>query len=297
MSSQLRDLPLRGILIYVVNTICFSVISLLVKELSIQFSISELLLVRFFCTFLGMALLIQFKGGFPLLRTRKALDLAIRTASGMIAIALSFVAFSGALLADATALVFSAPLFTLLLSIPVLSERINRQKIFAVLTGFLGVILITRPGFNNVSPALYAALGSAIFFSIVTVWLRRLNQTVHPLAISFYYNLTGTLVFFLWSWSSGWSEAWSEIHGMLLLLGLIGIIQQVMLSYSFRFAEASLLAPFDYLSLPLALVFGYWFWNEFPDWLSLVGSTIILISGMMLMLRHWSIDLTKRRTD
>ena len=297
MSSQLRDLPLRGILIYVVNTICFSVISLLVKELSIQFSISELLLVRFFCTFLGIALLIQFKGGFPLLRTRKALDLAIRTASGMIAIALSFVAFSGALLADATALVFSAPLFTLLLSIPVLSERINRQKIFAVLTGFLGVVLITRPGFNNVSPALYAALGSAIFFSIVTVWLRRLNQTVHPLAISFYYNLTGTLVFFLWSWSSGWSEAWSEIHGMLLLLGLIGIIQQVMLSYSFRFAEASLLAPFDYLSLPLALVFGYWFWNEFPDWLSLVGSTIILISGMMLMLRHWSIDLTKRRTD
>ncbi len=297
MSSQLRDLPLRGILIYVVNTICFSVISLLVKELSIQFSISELLLVRFFCTFLGMALLIQFKGGFPLLRTRKALDLAIRTASGMIAIALSFVAFSGALLADATALVFSAPLFTLLLSIPVLSERINRPKIFAVLTGFLGVVLITRPGFNNVSPALYAALGSAIFFSIVTVWLRRLNQTVHPLAISFYYNLTGTLVFFLWSWSSGWSEAWSEIHGMLLLLGLIGIIQQVMLSYSFRFAEASLLAPFDYLSLPLALVFGYWFWNEFPDWLSLVGSTIILISGMMLMLRHWSIDLTKRRTD
>jgi|TARA_B100001971_G_C18254796_1_gene581152 drug/metabolite transporter (DMT)-like permease len=297
VSSQLRDLPLRGILIYVVNTICFSVISLLVKELSIQFSISELLLVRFFCTFLGMALLIQFKGGFPLLRTRKALDLAIRTASGMIAIALSFVAFSGALLADATALVFSAPLFTLLLSIPVLSERINRQKIFAVLTGFLGVVLITRPGFNNVSPALYAALGSAIFFSIVTVWLRRLNQTVHPLAISFYYNLTGTLVFFLWSWSSGWSEAWSEIHGMLLLLGLIGIIQQVMLSYSFRFAEASLLAPFDYLSLPLALVFGYWFWNEFPDWLSLVGSTIILFSGMMLMLRHWSIDLTKRRTD
>ncbi|MDP6330191.1 MAG: DMT family transporter [SAR324 cluster bacterium] len=294
MSSQLRDLPLRGILIYVVNTICFSVISLLVKELSIQFSISELLLVRFFCTFLGMALLIQFKGGFPLLRTRKALDLAIRTASGMIAIALSFVAFSGALLADATALVFSAPLFTLLLSIPVLSERINRQKIFAVLTGFLGVVLITRPGFNNVSPALYAALGSAIFFSIVTVWLRRLNQTVHPLAISFYYNLTGTLVFFLWSWSSGWSEAWSEIHGMLLLLGLIGIIQQVMLSYSFRFAEASLLAPFDYLSLPLALVFGYWFWNEFPDWLSLVGSTIILISGMMLMLRHWNLDLKKK---
>ena len=241
-----------------------------------------------------MALLIQFKGGFPLLRTRKALDLAIRTASGMIAIALSFVAFSGALLADATALVFSAPLFTLLLSIPVLSERINRQKIFAVLTGFLGVVLITRPGFNNVSPALYAALGSAIFFSIVTVWLRRLNQTVHPLAISFYYNLTGTLVFFLWSWSSGWSEAWSEIHGMLLLLGLIGIIQQVMLSYSFRFAEASLLAPFDYLSLPLALVFGYWFWNEFPDWLSLVGSTIILISGMMLMLRHWNLDLKKK---
>jgi len=294
VSSQLRDLPLRGILIYVVNTICFSVISLLVKELSIQFSISELLLVRFFCTFLGMALLIQFKGGFPLLRTRKALDLAIRTASGMIAIALSFVAFSGALLADATALVFSAPLFTLLLSIPVLSERINRQKIFAVLTGFLGVVLITRPGFNNVSPALYAALGSAIFFSIVTVWLRRLNQTVHPLAISFYYNLTGTLVFFLWSWSSGWSEAWSEIHGMLLLLGLIGIVQQVMLSYSFRFAEASLLAPFDYLSLPLALVFGYWFWNEFPDWLSLVGSTIILISGMMLMLRHWNLDLKKK---
>ena len=70
---------------------------------------------------------------------------------------------------------------------------------------------------------------------------------------------------------------------MLLMLGLLGIIQQVMLTYSFRYAEASLLAPFDYLSLPLALRFGFWFWNEFPDWISLLGSAVIVLSGMMLM--------------
>ena len=70
---------------------------------------------------------------------------------------------------------------------------------------------------------------------------------------------------------------------MLMLLGLLGIIQQVMLTYSFRYAEASLLAPFDYLSLPLALLFGFWFWNEFPDWISLLGSSVIVLSGMMLM--------------
>ena len=74
---------------------------------------------------------------------------------------------------------------------------------------------------------------------------------------------------------------------MLLLLGLLGIIQQVMLTYSFRYAEASLLAPFDYLTLPLALLFGFWFWNEFPDWMSLLGSAVIVLSGMMLMVGQW----------
>ena len=287
MASLLRDLPLRGILIYVSNTFCFSLISFLVKELSEEFRVAELLLVRFSCTFLGLVVLIQFRGGFYILKTRKTLDLAIRSVAGMIAIALSFVAFSGAILADATALVFSAPLFTLLLSVPVLSERITLSKSFAVLMGFLGVMLITRPGFSEGSPTLYAALGSALFFAIVTVWLRRLNKTEHPLAISFYYNFTGFLVFLLWSWSGGWSEAWRQNLEMLMLLGLLGIIQQVMLTYSFRYAEASLLAPFDYLSLPLALLFGFWFWNEFPDWMSLLGSAVIVLSGMMLMVGQW----------
>ena len=164
MASLLRDLPLRGILIYVSNTFCFSLISFLVKELSEEFRVAELLLVRFSYTFLGLVVLIQFRGGFYILKTRKTLDLVIRSGAGMIAIALSFVAFSGAILADATALVFSAPLFTLLLSVPVLSERITLSKSFAVLMGFLGVMLITRPGFSEGSPALYAALGSALFF-------------------------------------------------------------------------------------------------------------------------------------
>ena len=163
MASLLRDLPLRGILIYVSNTFCFSLISFLVKELSEEFRVAELLLVRFSCTFLGLVVLIQFRGGFYILKTSKTLDLAIRSGAGMIAIALSFVAFSGAILADATALVFSAPLFTLLLSVPVLSERITLSKSFTVLMGFLGVMLITRPGFSERSPALYAALGSALF--------------------------------------------------------------------------------------------------------------------------------------
>ncbi len=245
MASLLRDLPLRGILIYVSNTFCFSLISFLVKELSEEFRVAELLLVRFSCTFLGLVVLIQFRGGFYILKTRKTLDLAIRSGAGMIAIALSFV------------------------------------------MGFLGVMLITRPGFSEGSPALYAALGSALFFAIVTVWLRRLNKTEHPLAISFYYNFTGSLIFLLWTWSGGWSEAWGQNLEMLLLLGLLGIIQQVMLTYSFRYAEASLLAPFDYLTLPLALLFGFWFWNEFPDWMSLLGSAVIVLSGMMLMVGQW----------
>ena len=87
MASLLRDLPLRGILIYVSNTFCFSLISFLVKELSEEFRVAELLLVRFFCTFLGLVVLIQFRGGFYILKTRKTLDLAIRSGAGMIAIA------------------------------------------------------------------------------------------------------------------------------------------------------------------------------------------------------------------
>ena len=284
------DLPLRGIFLYVSQVLCFLTIGGLVKELAPYFQITELLLVRFVFSLAILIPAIQHKGGFGLLRTGYPLDHVIRTSCGMAALGCSFVAISGALLADATAVILSSPIFAVVLAFVVLSEKLSWSRGFAVIVGFIGILMIVRPGFGTSNPALYAALGSAIFFSFVMVWLRKLNRTEHPLCISFYYNLCGTTVFVLWTVAMGFSLTWinePKLLGLILLLGVIGAVQQILLSYSFRYADASLLAPFDYLSLPFALIAGFIFWHEMPDWLSLMGASTIVGCGILLMTQEF----------
>ncbi len=88
----------------------------------------------------------------------------------------------------------------------------------------------------------------------------------------------------------GFSLTWinePKLLGLILLLGVIGAVQQILLSYSFRYADASLLAPFDYLSLPFALIAGFIFWHEMPDWLSLMGASTIVGCGILLMTQEF----------
>ena len=296
MSPAAYDLPLRGIFLYVSQVACFLVISILVKSLAPYFSVIELLLVRFSFTLLVLLVIIGPKREAGFFKTRYPIDHMVRTGCGMAAIGLSFVALSEAFIANVTAVTLSAPIIAVVLAFFVLREQIRLSRMIAVIIGFIGILMIIKPGFGNSSPVIYAALGAAILFAFVIVWLRKLNRTEHPLRISFYYNLSGTIIFLGWALFIGFADAWTEaprLLGLILLLGVTGATQQILLSYSFRYADASLLAPFDYFALPFALIVGLIFWGEIPDLMSLIGVGAIAVCGIGLVAKEFQL-LRKR---
>ena len=290
MPPAAYDLPLRGIFLYVAHVACFLVIGVLVKSLAPYFSVTELLLVRFAFALLVVLMVIGPKRESDFFKTRYPIDHMIRTCCGMVALGLSFVALSGAFIANATAVILSAPIIAVVLASIVLREPIRLSRMVAVVIGFCGILMIVKPGLGGSSPAIYAAFGAAFLFAFVIVWLRKLNRTEHPLYISFFYNLSGTAVFLGWTLLIGFSDAWTQVPtllGLMLLLGVTGAAQQILLSYSFRYADASLLAPFEYLSLPLALIVGFLFWNEMPDLMSLIGAGTIVTCGILLVVKEF----------
>lgn len=289
-SSGEFDLPLRGIFLYLLQVACFLIIGMLVKTLAPYFAITELLMVRFGFTFAVLLVVIGPKRRPGFLKTQHPIDHMIRTTCGMTALGLTFVALSGAYIANATAVILSGPILAVGLAFFILRETLPLSRIIAVIVGFFGILMIVKPGFGESNTAIYAALGAAFFFAFVIVWLRKLNRTEHPLCISFYYNLSGVVVFLVWTLTIGFSNNWTEspmLLGLLLLLGVTGAAQQILLSYSFRYADASLLAPFEYLSLPLALIVGFIFWSEMPDAISLIGAGTILACGMLLVAQEF----------
>lgn len=294
------DHPLRGVLLYVCQVACFFLISILVKKLASDFAVTELLLVRFSFTLLVLLVVIGPKRNLSFLKTHHPLDHLIRTVCGMSALGLTFVALSSAFIANATAVVLSAPIIATVLAIFILGERVRLSRMIAVSIGFCGILLIVKPGFGSTNPAIYAALGAAVLFAFVIVWLRKLNRTEHPLCISFYYNVAGFAVFATWTLLTGLSASWTQapaLLGLVLPLGILGAAQQILLSYSFRYADASLLAPFEYLSLPFALIVGFVFWNELPDALALSGAGLIVACGILLVFKELRMSRETRTPD
>ncbi|SVD74438.1 uncharacterized protein METZ01_LOCUS427292, partial [marine metagenome] len=204
------DLPLRGIFLYVSQVVCFLVISMTVKSLAPYFAVTELLLVRFVFALLVVLAVIGPKRGPGFFKTRYPIDHMIRTCCGMVALGLSFVALSGAFIANATAVILSAPIIAVVLAFFVLREQIRPSRMIGVVIGFCGILMIVKPGLGGSSPAIYAAFGAAVFFAFVVVWLRKLNRTEHPLCISFFYTLSGTAVFLVWTLLIGFSNAWMQ---------------------------------------------------------------------------------------
>ena len=296
MSPAAYDLPLRGICLYVLQVVCFLIIGMLVKTLAPYFSLTELLLVRFSFALVVLLAVIGPSRGPGFFKTRYPIDHMIRTGCGMTALGLTFVALSGAFIANATAVILSGPILAVGLAFFILREKLPISRIMAVVIGFCGILMIVKPGFGEPNAAIYAALGAALFFAFVIVWLRKLNRTEHPLCISFYYNLSGVIVFLGWTLSIGFSDNWAQapmLLGLILLLGVTGAVQQILLSYSFRYADASLLAPFEYLSLPFALIVGLVFWSEMPDSVSLIGAGTIVACGILLVAKEFR-SLRKR---
>lgn len=224
------------------------------------------------------------RAGFSGLATNRARLHFIRSLFGVAAFACVMYALSRLLLADAMVLAFTTPFWSIIVSALVLGEVIRRYRSVATAIGFCGVVLIVRPQ-AGVDPAMLIALLGALLTSGAMIAMKSLSTTEPPDRIVFYFFLYGTLIL-LPAAAFTWQTPNLLQFGWLALAGFFGTIGQVFLARAYSAADVTVVAPFDFVRLPLAALFGFVFLSEVPDIWSVLGTAIIICAALYMARRE-----------
>jgi len=198
---------------------------------------------------------------------------------------LFFYAISILPLADSLTLMFIAPILVTLLAALILKEKVGLKRWIAVIIGFIGALIVIRPGLNELNPASFAALGAGLCYALYIISTRKLSTLDHPLLTLIFTGLAGTFFISLivpFVWVTPNLDQWL----MLIGLALAGTIGHFFLILSFNYAEASKLAPLGYFEIVTNVIIGYYFFGDFPDFWIWLGLFIIVSSGLYISIRE-----------
>ena len=274
--------PLRGILLIVLAVSTFSCLDTVAKYLSRTYPVPMIVWARYVFHVLFMLIVVGRSAGWDLVRTRR---LGLQLARG-ISVTLSSMFFFSALsympIAEASAITFVSPLLLTAMSVLILRERVRLSAWVAVAVGFIGVLIIIRPGGAVFQPAALLSLATAACFASYQLMTRQLAGIDSTLATLFIGALIGTVIMslivpFYWQLPQ---TAWHAV--LFMLMGVLGAGGHFVLIRAFEYAPASVLAPFVYAQLVAVLVLGYVVFDAFPDVWSLVGMAIIVASGIWI---------------
>lgn len=221
------------------------------------------------------------RSGMASIATRKPLVHVWRCALGVSGILLIFQGLRLLPLADATTIGFTSPIFATLLSILFLNEKVGRHRWAAIGVGFLGVLVMVRPGAEGAPPlaGLLFALGGAFVAASVTVTLRQLGKTESATAIVFWFFIACSMVGGTFALIDGQSHSWTVL-AILAAGGLAGGVAQLLMTTSLQHAPVSALAPLDYLQMVGAVVLGWLLLSDAPTVATLSGAALIAGSGL-----------------
>ena len=275
----------RGILCMVVATVLFSIAFALSKWQVAIYPAGEVLFLRSFSSLVVVLALMLPVTGIGVFATRRPRDHILRGLSQSISQTLTILAFSLMPLAGAVAISFSAPLFTALVSIVFLKEGAGLARWSALLIGFCGVLIVTDPGANSLTLGALFALGNAVMYGSVTVAVRGMTRTESANTLLIWQMVTvaffqSFLLLFGWRWPATADAA------MLFASGFANAIGQYFWTQALRLAPATAVAPFYYLMLVWAMVLGFLVWGDVPSRGLLVGSAIVVASGLFLLWRE-----------
>jgi drug/metabolite transporter (DMT)-like permease len=278
------DVP-RGIVCMVIATILFSGASAASKWLVGVYPVGEVLCLRSFASLIAGAMMILPVSGLSAFVTHRPLDHLARGLSQSISQFCLLVAFSLMPLAGAVAINFSAPLFAALVSIVWLKEPAGFVRGAALVIGFFGVLIVTNPGSNSLTLGALFALTNAVMYGTVTVAVRGMTRTesANTLVI---WQLTVLAFFHSFLLLFGWRSPNTVDAVMLFGTGFTNAIGQWFWTKALQLAPAPAVTPFYYLMLVWALMFGFFIWGDVPSLSLLIGSAIVVMTGLFLFLRE-----------
>jgi len=209
----------------------------------------------------------------------------LRCLSGLIALIAIFIALRSLPLATVVSISFAAPIFTTIFSIFLLSEKVGVFRWLAVIIGFVGILIITEPGFSSFNIYFIYPIIFCLGLSYVAIAIRQLSTTEPVWLISLYFSITITLAS-LFTLPYGWVMPNFSDLTLLILIGVFGGLANLWLGQSYKLAEVSLVSPLKYLALVFAIGFGYFIWGEVPSLKTLFGAALVIISSIIIFRRE-----------
>jgi drug/metabolite transporter (DMT)-like permease len=285
MPTASREEIRRGILFVVASIFIFGVANALVKFATETYPITQIVFFRCAFGLIPALVLVARSGGFSSLRTHRFGEHFSRALVQFTAMLSIFTAFRLMPLTDAVAITFASPLFMTVLSIPLLGERVRLHRWGAVIIGFCGVLLMVNPGPGMLESGAIFALANAFLGALVTIALRRMSVTETSAALVFY-QIAITAALSLLLLPFGWvTPTWPDL-AILAAIGIASGVGQYWWTQAFRFAPASVAAPFSYTAMIWAVLFDFLVWSSVPTLPLLGGALIVVISGLYILYRE-----------
>jgi drug/metabolite transporter (DMT)-like permease len=277
--------PLRGIALLLLAQLLFVTLDATGKHLSASLPVPLLVWARY-----GVHLLLMLLFVAPAMRARlvktERLPLQLLRAATLLVTSLLFLSALRHLpLAEGTAISFIMPFIVTVLSVPMLGERVTGKRWLAVIVGFAGMLLVTRPGTELSGSGVALALAAALCFSFFQIMTSKLAATDNSLTTLFYTALVGTVMMSAmlpWFWIE--REITAPQLALIVSMGLSGGIGHFLLIRAYHHAPASTLTPFIYTQLIWATLLGWLVFGQFPDAWSLSGIAVIAASGLWMVL-------------
>ena len=288
-SSEARRHSMVGILLMFAGVACLSVNDAFAKALTAQYSTLQVLFLRNVIALPFAFAVAYWMGGTGALRTYRPAAHLLRGVLWICAAMLFFTSFRYLRLAEATALIFVAPMFITALSALMLREQVGWRRWVAVTTGFVGVLIVARPGGSSFQPASMLPVVTALLYAFLLISARWVDSRESVWTLLLYLTgagalLSGLIVPFVWS------AVRAEDVWLFVGIALFGTAGMTMMTQAFRLAPASVVAPIDYSALLWATGFGWLIWNEIPDLATYVGAVVIIASGIYIVLRERRVE-------
>ncbi|MFW5654758.1 MAG: DMT family transporter [Roseicyclus sp.] len=295
--------PLRGIALKLASVCVFVAMASLIKATSDAVPPGQAV---FFRSFFALPVIVVW------LAMRHELHVGFRAANpiahvwrglvGTSAMGLSFTGLGLLPLPEVTAIGYAAPILVVVFAAMFLGEQVRAFRLSMVALGLAGVLVVLSPRLQ-VDPAAanptetlgaVVVLMAAVCAALAQVFVRKMVQTESTSAIVFYFSLTASALSLL-TLPWGWTVPPAPASGLLVLAGLLGGVGQILLTSSYRHADASLIAPFEYASMILAIVVGYTVFSEVPTPAMLTGGAMIVAAGILIIWRERQLGLERAR--
>lgn len=293
--------PLRGILLKVLSVTTFVIMLSLIKATRGHVPAGEAVFFRSFFALPVIIVWLAFRREIRVgLVTKKPMAHVWRALIGTSAMGLGFTGLGMLPLPEVTAIGYAAPLLTVIFAAMFLGEQVRAFRLSAVFVGLIGVLIILSPrltGFaagSTETLGAFVVFGSAVCGALASVFVRKMTATERTSAIVFYFSLIASILALL-TIPFGWVVPDLREVVFLVLAGVFGGLGQIFLTSSYRFADASVIAPFDYTSMIFALLIGYFLFDEVPTKVVLIGAGVVISAGVLIIWRESRLGLERSR--